>query len=186
MTRRALLLGLALTALVTAARAPTAAADPVFVPVLAEVGGHQTTGEIVVDASPAEVYRVVTTYGNWSNLLKDVAAAAVTAGGRHDATVQLHSRALDRRITVQFDNVPDRLIRFRLTEGPRGARVHGAYEITPIDGGQRSRITGTLHLDVVGLAGAFVSDRETREMRQRKLRGELEDLARYFARAARR
>ncbi|HVK72447.1 MAG TPA: SRPBCC family protein [Kofleriaceae bacterium] len=182
---RTLFAGLALASVLFVGRVtPASAGRPgkaSVAPVTKELGGHRTRAEIIVDASPQEVYEVITSYADWDELLGDVASCKVKSGGRENATVQVRSRALGRKLTVTFDNIPDRLIRFRLTDGPRGARVHGSYRITPVGDG-RSRITATLYLDVVGAAGLFVDESDTRPMRQRKLRGELTDLARYFDR----
>lgn len=83
-------------------------------------------------------------------------------------------------MTVQFDNDKDGVIRFRLVDGPRGARATGEYVLEGVDGGKRTRITATLYMNVVGAVGWLVRDTTIRQMRQKKLRTDLEDVARYF------
>ena len=147
---------------------------------LTELGGAKTQGIIEVDASPARVYAVMTDYENWPNVLTDVKAASVKAGGRDDAKVRFDSRAMKHAVTVLFDNDADAAIRFRLVDGPRGARATGEYLLESVDGGKRTRITATLYMNVVGVVGWLVRDKTIRKMRQQKLRTDLEDGARYF------
>jgi len=159
------------------------AADTRAQPVtLVEKPGHITEGVVTVDATPAQIYALVTDYANWRALLTDVLAVTVKAGGRADAKVRFRSRTLEHEVTVQFDNDPDHSINFRGIEGPPGGRASGSYWLAPIDGGTRTSITARLYLDVVGLAGVFVSDAKLRKMRQAKLRADLTDVARRFAR----
>jgi hypothetical protein len=42
-------------------------------------------------------------------------------------------------------------------------------------------VIATLFMDVVGAPALFMRDAKIREMRQAKLRSDLEDVARYFA-----
>jgi len=141
---------------------------------------HTTEATITVDASPAEIYAVVTDYASWTNFLSDVSAVKVERGGRRDARVRFHSHAIDHTVTVQFDNVPDRVIRFTGVEGPPGGRASGSYLLEPIDGGRRTRVTASLYLDVVGLGSLFVSDAKLRGVREAKLRADLTDLAQHL------
>ncbi len=147
---------------------------------LTELGGAKTQGLIEVDASPARVYALVTDYENWPNVLTDVKSASVKAGGREDAKVRFDSRAMKHAVTVLFENDADVAIRFRLVDGPRGARATGEYLLESSDGGKRTRITATLYMNVVGVVSWLVRDKTIRKMRQRKLRSDLEDVARYF------
>jgi ribosome-associated toxin RatA of RatAB toxin-antitoxin module len=161
-----------------------------LLPVLAaitlhEAPNHTTTSTLVVDAPPAAIYALVTDYANWTSLLTDVSGVKVERGGRRDARVRFHSKALDHTVTVQFDNQPDRVIKFVGVEGPPGGRASGSFVLEPLDGGRRTKITASLYLDVVGVAGVFVSDARIRGMRQAKLRADLTDvLHRVAARPA--
>jgi len=147
---------------------------------LTELGGAKTQGIIEVDASPTRVYAVMTGYANWPHVLTDVKSAAVKAGGREDAKVRFDSRAMKHAVTVQFDNDADVALRFRMVDGPRGARATGEYLVVSLDGGRRTRITATLYMNVVGVVGWLVRDKTIRKMRQQKLRTDLEDVARYL------
>lgn len=160
-----------------AARAAHAAAEEAT---LTELGGAKTQGVIEVDASPARVYALVTDYDNWPNVLTDIKRVDVKSGGREDAKVWFDSRAMKHGVTVLFDNEKDAVIRFRLVDGPRGARATGEYVLEGVDGGKRTKITATLYMNVVGVVGWLVRDKTIRKMRQRKLRTDLEDVARYF------
>jgi carbon monoxide dehydrogenase subunit G len=141
---------------------------------------HRTTeATLEVDASPTAVYALVTDYARWSSTLSDVTSVKVERGGPRDARVRFHSRALGHTVTVQFDNEPDHVIRFVGVEGPPGGRANGTYTLEPIDGGRRTRVIASLHLDVVGPAGWVMSDAKLRTMREAKLRADLEDVARH-------
>ena len=147
---------------------------------ISEVSKTVSKGAITVDAPPADVYALMTSYGDWRKFLTDIAYVKVESGGRKDARVRIESRALEHRVTIAFDNDLDRALRFKLVDGPRGARATGEYVLVPIDGGKRTRIEATLYMDVVGAVGLFVTDKKIRKMRQAKLRTDLEDLARWM------
>lgn len=133
-----------------AARAAPAAAEEAT---LTELGGARTQGVIEVDASPARVYALVTYYENWPNVLSDIKRVDVKSGPRDEAKVWFDSRAMKHGVTVQFDNDKDGVIRFRLVDGPRGARATGEYVLEGVDGGTRTRIRATLYMNVVGAVG---------------------------------
>lgn len=169
-------LAIAIGLVIVARGAPAVAEEAT----LTELGGAKTQGVIVVDASPAKVYTLVTDYENWPNVLTDIKRVDVKSGGRQEAKVWFDSRAMKHGVTVQFDNTKDSVINFRLVDGPRGARATGEYVLEEIDGGKRTKITATLYMNVVGAVGWLVRDKTIRKMRQKKLRTDLEDLARYF------
>src|SRR5262245_39371767 len=75
---------------------------------LIEKPGHVTEGRVIVDATPSEVYSLVTGYGSWPAFLSDVSAVHVESGGREDAQVRFKSKALKNTVTVQFNNQPDK------------------------------------------------------------------------------
>ena len=95
--------------------------------------------------------------------------------------MRFKSNALGHTVTVVFDNDPDRRIAFRGVEGPPGGRARGSYVLTPIDGGKRTQVTAELYLDVVGAPGVFVRDSKIRDMRQAKLRADIQDVLGHFA-----
>jgi carbon monoxide dehydrogenase subunit G len=160
-----------------AAAAP-ARADAVS---LTEKSDHTTEGVVTVDAPPDQVYAAATDYANWEALFSDVKSVKVESGGRENARVWFDSRAIRKRVLVQFKNVPGQAIRFVGVEGPKGGRAHGTYRFDPIDGGTRTRVTADLYLEVTGPVSWFVSDSKLRTMRRNKVRADLTDVARHFA-----
>jgi ribosome-associated toxin RatA of RatAB toxin-antitoxin module len=141
-----------------------------------DVGHDVTEATITVDASPSQVYALVTDYARWPALLSDVRSVTVERGPRDHARVRFSSKILAHEVTVQFDNVPDRLIRFVGVEGPPGGRARGTYVLEPVDGGRRTRVTASLYLEVVGAPSLFVRDAKVRTMREAKLRADLTDV----------
>lgn len=153
--------------------------------VLRELPGHVTEATLVVDATPEEVYNVVTDYANWPRIFTDVTEVRVLAGGRDHARVRFESRAIGRSVTVELDNVPGQRVRFRGIEGPPGGKAGGEYVLTPIGDGTRTHVRARLYMEVTGAPGWFVSDERVREMRRKKLMSDLRDTARLFADAPR-
>jgi uncharacterized protein YndB with AHSA1/START domain len=146
---------------------------------------HVTEGSVVIDAPPAEVYAAVTDYAHWQAMLHDVSDVSIRSsrgGDERDAKVHFRSRALEHEVTVQFDNVPGQVVRFRGIEGPPGGRASGSFTLAPIDGGKRTQVTASLYLDVVGVPGLFVREPRLRAMRHAKLQADMADVERRFAR----
>jgi uncharacterized membrane protein len=148
---------------------------------LTEKPDHTTEATVIVDASPARIYELVTDYARWPQILSDVKSVKVEGGSRRDAKVRFRSAALGHEVAVKFDNVSDRLVRFHSVDAPPGAHASGAYDLEPIDGGTRTRVVATFYLDVGGVAGVFMSNKKLRGMRQAKLRADLGDVAALFA-----
>jgi uncharacterized membrane protein len=148
---------------------------------LSEMPGHITEGTVTIDAPPAEVYRVVTDYSRWPWVLTDTSGVRVESGGPNAARVRFRSQAIGYVVTVEFENIPGRAIRFHLVEGPPGGRARGDYRLDPIDGGRRTRVTAQLYLDVVGAAGIFVSGSSIRRKREAKVERDLTDISHWFA-----
>ena len=136
-------------------------------------------GTITVEAPPPDVYALLTDFANWRKYLTDIERVKVKSGGRRDAEVEMKSRALGHTVTVRFENDADKLVKFKLVDGPRGARAWGEYTLVSIDEGKHTRIDARLYMDVVGAVGLFVTDKRIRKMRQAKLRADLEDVARW-------
>jgi hypothetical protein len=150
--------------------------------VIAEQPHHVSQGMIDIDAPPAAVYALVTSYASWPSFLSDVTYVHIDGGGRHDGRVTFRSRALrNQKVTLLFDNDPDSKITFRGIKGPPGASAWGSYTLEPIDNGKRTRVIAKLYMDVDGAPALFVRDKTIRKMRQTKLRADLDDVARYFA-----
>jgi hypothetical protein len=144
---------------------------------LTEGAKHETQASIIVDATPHAVYVLVTDYRNWRNVFSDVLTVSVKGGTAENAKVRFKSRALEHTVTVQFDNVPDQLIRFVGIDGPPGGKAHGEYLLTPIGDGSRTLVTARLYMDVDGPAALFVREKKVREMRRAKLSSDLRDAA---------
>jgi hypothetical protein len=150
---------------------------------LAERPHHVTEARIVVDATPQQIYELVTSYASWPRVFSDIRSVHVDSGGREDAEVTFRSRSLrDQRVTVKFANEPGRAIRFRGIKGPPGGSAEGEYVMTPIDGGARTVVDAKLYMDVSGLPGLFVRDSTVRDMRRAKLQADLADIAAHFGR----
>lgn len=143
---------------------------------------RKATSEAGVDvhATTSQVYAAVTDYGRWPQLFRDVKWVKVKSGGRRDAVVQFASRALGHTVTVRFDNEEPRTVRFKLVDGPRGARASGQFFMDALGEGV-TRIQGALYMDVVGFVGFFVPDSTIRRKRDAKLRSDLQDLLQRFA-----
>jgi hypothetical protein len=151
---------------------------------LVERPGHVTEASIVVDATPQQVYDQLTDFPHWRSLFSDVLALEVRPGGREHAQVRFRSRALDRWVTIQFDNVPGKVIRFKNVDNRLGTRARGEYRLTPIEGGRRTQITAWVYLDVVGAPGLFIRSKTIRGFRQAKLEADATDVKRRFTRTA--
>lgn len=163
--------------LVLGAVAATADADEIR---LTERPDHVTEARIVVHATPSEIYAFVTDYKNWTTTFSDISSVKVEAGGRDDASVKFHSRALDHTVTVKFDNEPDRRIGFVGVKGPPGGRAWGEFVLVPLEDGQGTEVIASLYMDVVGAPGWFVTDGKVTDMRRSKLRADITDVVRHF------
>jgi len=155
----------------------TARAEPVT---LTERPGSTTEALATIDAPPHAVYKLVTDYAHWPSVLGDVTSVHVERGGPRDARVRFESKALEHEVAVDFDNVPDRSIRFHSVEAPPGAHAEGEYSLVPIDGGQRTRVIATLTLHVGGISRLLASPAKVRGMRRAKLERDLSDIAAHF------
>lgn len=163
--------------LVLGAVAATADADEIQ---LTERPDHVTEARIVVHATPSEIYAFVTDYKNWTTIFSDISSVKIESGGRDDAKLKFHSRALDHTVTVKFDNDPDRRIAFVGVKGPPGGRAWGEFVLVPLDEGRSTEVIASLYMDVVGAPGWFVTDGKVSDMRRAKLRADIGDVARHF------
>jgi uncharacterized membrane protein len=148
---------------------------------LTEKPDDVTEATVLIDAPPAQIYELVTDYARWPQILSDVKSVKVEAGGRHDARIRFESVALEHDVTVKFDNIANREVRFRSVNLIPGAHASGAYVLQPMDGGTRTMVVATLYLHVGGLPRVFVSAKKAQAMRQSKLRADLGDVAAWFA-----
>lgn len=153
--------------------AAEAHADPIAI---RETGNHVSVATVTVDATPAEIYALVTDYSHWPQILGDVRSVSVEGGTRDNARVRFRSNVLEHEVTVQFENDPDHAIRFKGIKGPPGGRASGSFVLEPVDGGRHTRVIASLYLDVVGLPSLFVSDGKLRAMREAKLRVDMTDV----------
>jgi hypothetical protein len=120
---------------------------------------------------------LVTDYNNWRSVFSDVLSVKVKSGTADKAKVRFKSRALEHTVTVQFDNVPDQVIRFVGIDGPPGGKAHGEYVLTPVGDGSRTLVTARLYMDVDGPAALFVREKRLRAMRRAKLSADMRDAA---------
>jgi uncharacterized membrane protein len=148
---------------------------------LTEQPDHVTVATVIVDAPPEQIYALVTDYAHWPQILSDVMSVKVEAGARRDARVRFRSVAFERDVTVAFDNIENREIRFHSVNLIRGAHANGTYVLRPLDGGRRTVVVATLYLHVSWPARLFASAAKVRTMRQAKLRADLRDVAARFA-----
>lgn len=170
---------LAAVAALTAA-APSSA-GPAAPFTLVDKPGSVTEATMTLDASPAEVYALVTDYANWPRILhSDVRSVKVERPGRETARVHFESKSFGRGVTVQFANEANHILRFKGVKGPPGGVAAGTYLLEPINGGQRTKVTATLYLDVKGPASLFISDAKIKRMRHAKLQADLSDVLRAF------
>lgn len=163
---------------ILAVHASAASADPPRVRVWPDTEWATTQGTALVDASPSVIYGAVTDYAAWRSLFDDVTWVALKRGTRRDAVVEFKSRAMGHTVTVQFDNEENRVIRFRLVDGPPGARARGEFVLEPV--GNRTLVRASLYMDVKGMAAWFVTDGRVTRMREAKLTNDLRDLARRW------
>jgi hypothetical protein len=148
--------------------------------VVSEIGNHTSEVTVVLAAPAHDIYQLVTDYANWPLLFSDVEFAQHKSGGRENARVRFRSRILDMPVTVDFDNIPDRAVRFVGRKGPPGGKAHGEYLFEPIGDGSRTRVTARLYLNVTGPAGWFVRDKTIRKMRRAKLAADMNDAIRWL------
>ncbi|HEY5926472.1 MAG TPA: SRPBCC family protein, partial [Kofleriaceae bacterium] len=133
---------------------------------LAELPKHVTEGRVTIDATPAEIYELVTDYRAWRNVLSDIRSVEVEGGDREHARVRFRSQALRNTVTVQFNNEPGHTIRFVGIKGPPGGRARGEYHLIPVDHGARTQVVARIYMDVVGAPAIFVRDKTIRELRR--------------------
>lgn len=141
---------------------------------------HVSEARITVEASPSEVYGVMTDYARWPQIFSDVRSVAIERGGRDDARVRFRSRLLRYEVTVQFHNEPGHRIAFEGVTGPPGGRASGWYVLAAIDGGHRTEVHASLHLELVGVPRLLIGEARVRAVREAKLAIDLADAARAF------
>lgn len=149
---------------------------------LRELPGNITEGTVIIDAPPDVVYAHATNYERWTTQFSDIREVRWESGDREHARVRFKSKSFDESVTVEFDNVPGRVIRFRSVKAPPGGRARGEYTLSAVDAGRRTAVVARLYMNVVGPPRLLFSGRKIRSMRQLKLRLDLEDAERWFAR----
>ena len=152
---------------------------------LRELPGHTTEGQVILNASPAEVYAHATDYANWSRQLSDVREVKWEGGDRDHARVRFKSKSFGQSITLAFDNIPGQQIRFHSIKAPPGGRASGVYTLIPVEGGKRTQVVARLYLEVVGASSLLFSDKKVRRMRHAKLQLDLRDTERWFEQRSR-
>jgi uncharacterized protein YndB with AHSA1/START domain len=137
--------------LIGLAAAPSQAATKALAP----DGTHSMTHELVVDASPAEVWAAVSTVEGWKSWAVPVAWSP--APDLIETSYAADARPGDPSTIRQqiLLRLPERLLVFRTVKAPAGfpdfdtyARVVSAFELEPAgDGRTRVRLTGTGYAD---------------------------------------
>lgn len=169
----------AVTLVAITVAAPSADAQTISI---REGGSHETEASVIVDATPHEIYELVTDYANWRYVFSDVLWVKLESGGREDGRVRFKSKTLDTTVTVQFKNVADQSITFVGVKGPPGGKAHGSYVFTPVGDGSQTLVTARLYLDVDGIGALFVREKRLRSMRRAKLAADLRDTVTVLAR----
>lgn len=129
----------------TAAR-PAAASPPPQVQVTTDpaTSAGVVHGEVVIDAPPAVVWRVIIDPANTARLMAGVRSCRVIQrdpAGRWDLREQVSKGGLlpSVRIVMRTDYQPTTLIRFHRTDGDVKI-LDGEWRLTALDGGARTRV----------------------------------------------
>jgi uncharacterized membrane protein len=157
----------------------SAHATPLGIDVFESRDKATTEGDAVLAADPDTAYAVATDYENWTRIFPTVRSAVVKerTHDRAEVTFVHTDGSVDH---LRFRNRPaTRTVAFEQLEGD--ADVSAEIAFTPGDLAGTTRVHTRLHVDVHGIASAFVSDSELRTLRQQHVRDDLGRLQAYFA-----
>ena len=138
-----------------------------------------TEGDAVLATDPDTAYAVATDYENWARIFPTVRSAVVTERTRDRAEVTFvrEDGSVDR---LRFRNRPAaRTVAFEQLGGDADVSAEIAFAPGKLAG--TTRVHTRVHVDVHGIASAFVSDAELRTLRQKHVRDDLGRLQAYFA-----
>jgi len=106
-----------------------------------------TEGYVDVAASPEEIYRTLTDYAHWTQVFTDIEWVKHKKGGREDALLECKSRTYGKTSQhFQFSNRPNKLLRYRLTDGPPGVVLWEEIWLEPLGQEGLTRISIKMHV----------------------------------------
>lgn len=148
---------------------------------LRELPGSTTSGTLEIPAPPEVVYRRLTSYARWSPMFSDLTTAALESGGRENATLRFTSKIFRHTLRVRFQNSPSQSVRYSVLEGaPKNVQVGQEWRLAPTADGGRTLVEEQVHLEVHGPFSLFFTAAKVKEMREQKVRADLQDLAATF------
>lgn len=169
---------LALLVLLPAGRAASAAPT---VRVWQTPNNAISEGTVEVHASPASIYAALTDYARWASLFSDVEWVKLKGGGRDDAVLQYKSRTFGKPQSYRFRNVPNRIVRYELIDGPHGVKLQWEAWFEPVEpDSSLTRIRARMYVVVGGVYSWIVSSKTVRKHRESKLRKDLTNLGKRF------
>jgi ribosome-associated toxin RatA of RatAB toxin-antitoxin module len=111
---------------------------------------EQTTSNIVIDASPAQVMAVIAdfpAYPEWAQGMKEVEVVENGADGRAQRVhFELEATPIKDSYVLAYDWQGDSAVRWHLVEGKMLKAMEGAYELRPSGAG--TEVTYRLAVDV--------------------------------------
>lgn len=143
--------------------------------------GSTSVGVVVLQALPVDVSAAVADFPNWPRLFSDVKWTKVKRRSPGEFLGKYESISLGHAHELQVVVRPGRRIRFEIIAA-HGVDLWGEFAFAP-DGSGGTQVRYVLHSDVTGVLGWFASEASVRRTRRAKVRRDLEDLARRFARA---
>lgn len=136
-------------------------------------------GEVLVDASPAQVLERVARVDRWSELFSDVRSVKVVKRSAEHWHVRLDTRTMDcgeHDYHITFS--PGERLDLRI-DAP-GINAHGSLSAHSTGKAAQSTVKFELFIDTKGFMGWFIPERTLRKRQERMVRGDLEDLASSF------
>lgn len=144
-------------------------------------GSATTEGEALIATDPETAFRTAVDYERWTRIFPTVQRAIIAKRDGNEARVTfVHTDGT--REDLHFRNRPTtRTVWFEQIGGQ--AEVWAEITFAPGDLPNTTRVHSRLYADVHGIASAFVSDRELRELRQKQVREDLLHLQAFFGRS---
>ncbi len=138
-----------------------------------------TEGEITIDLAPDQAYAIASDYQKWTAIFPEIVRVTVTQQVGVDARVSLDYK--DHRNNLHFHNDP-KAHRVWFENTHSRADMWAELVFYPGATPNSSRVHARIYADVPGAAGVFVSERTLRHARTDRLRSDLGNVSRYFAR----
>ena len=162
---------LVLPSLAIAAPAPTVSDGP---------NANEATAQVEVAVGPERVYAALANVGQWSKLFSDVARTNIVSRTDSTAVADVESRLIGHAHRFSFAFRAPQTVRLVQADQSHGSKLWMHFQIEPAGTGQRAKVKGTLHYEVGGFWGFFVSDGKLRSLRRQKLLQDLSDLVAIF------